>query len=269
MNNSIAILYHISQDFYHTTFTTYATFGKKSVAFANSSGFAAHPNLKEAASRGFLELLERDAMMRSWFEKQSPRIVSKNLLSRHLRSRVDYWSRRGFEVFTLDLSHDGVAIVIVVIRSLHRYPHFVSGAGSSFINFDDAVLTAFNEAESRLIFNLNTSAIPKITPEGVRDVLDHEALYAQSLAYHSKIAYLFEGVVITKRPHIKYRPEVLIEKYRPVIVRVDTDDSPLYVVKVLSTECIPISFGYESGYFTHHTIDQEKLSDPLFPHFFA
>ena len=65
--------------------------GRKLVVDTCSSGFAAYTNFEEAVNRGLLELIERDGLMRSWYEKRSPHKLDPAVLPTHLRNRMEYW----------------------------------------------------------------------------------------------------------------------------------------------------------------------------------
>lgn len=172
---------------------------RKLVVDTCSSGFAAYTDLTGAIDRGLLEIVERDSLMRSWYEKRSPRMLDYTILPLHLQNRAKYWSGRGHRVVILDMSQMGVVIIEVVITS-ESYPCFVSGASSSLESFDEAAIKAFQEAESRLIYGLNEQSTRELTPEHVHSVLDHEALYAQSRLYHEHLEFLFEGEISKTTP---------------------------------------------------------------------
>lgn len=242
--------------------------GRKLVVDTCSSGFAAYTSFEETVNRGLLELVERDSLMRNWYENTSPRKLNFNALPIHLQKRVRYWQERGREVFVLDLSQKGVIIIEVVITS-DNYPCFVSGASSSLGNFEETAIKAFYEAESRLIYGLNESDNRTIKPGEVHQVLDHELLYAQSRQYHEHVQFLLDGVVSTVVPTASTTFSELKQDLEIVVVDVSEDDSPLSVVKVLSPKMIPISFGYGAGHYTHHTLTRVDSSTADVPHYFA
>lgn len=241
---------------------------RKSVVDTCSSGFATYTDYQEAVDRGLLELVERDSLMRSWYEKKSPRKLDFDILPVHLQNRVRFWQEQGREVFVLDLSQRGVIIVEVIITA-DNYPCFVSGASSSVGSFEEAAIKAFYEAESRLIFGLNEDNARRITPNEVHSVLDHELLYAQSKDYHVHVQFLFDGILSDVAPVATASLPELKEELKAVVVDVSEDDSPLKVVKVLSQELIPISFGYGTDHSTHHSLCDAKDDSSAVPHYFA
>ncbi len=242
--------------------------GRKLVVNTCSSGFAAYTELDEAVNRGTLEIVERDAIMRSWYEAESPRKLGYHILPTHLQNRVDYWREQGRDVFVLDLSQRGVIVIEVVITS-DEYPCFVSGASSSLGTFEEAAIKAFQEAESRLIYGVNNPDPTKLEPERVHSVLDHELLYAQSKRYHDYVQFLFEGDVSNVVPIATTTVDSLKEEIEVVVIDASEPQSPLRVVKVLSPKMIPISFGYGDGHHSHKTLVRVADGRDTMPHYFA
>lgn len=240
--------------------------GRKKVVDTCSSGFAAYSTQEGAILRGLLELIERDALMRNWYERRTPPRVAFDFLPLHLQKRLRYWRDRGREVHVLDISQLGVIAVQVIIVT-DDYPCFVSGASSSLGDFDDAAIKAFHEAESRLIHGLNEPLGRSITPNEVSLVLDHEALYAQSRDYHEHIAFLLEGDE-TDRPVASTTAATLLTSLDPIVVDASDVAGPLHVVKVLSPDLIPIGFGYGAEHHTHHSLQNIQQAVPI-PHYFA
>ena len=233
-----------------------------------SSGFAAYTDLTGAIDRGLLEIVERDSLMRSWYEKRSPHMLDYAILPLHLQNRAKYWSSRGHRVVVLDMSQMGVAIIEVVATS-DSYPCFVGGASSSLESFDEAAIKAFQEAESRLTYGLNEQSTRELTPEYFHSILDHEALYAQSRRYHEHLGFLFEGEISKTIPEVATSIDTLRRKLDAVVVSVSEEDSALRVVKVLSPKLVPISFGFGAGHYSHHSLACVVDNTRLMPHYFA
>lgn len=242
--------------------------GRKLVVDTCSSGFATFTDFREAVNRGILELVERDSLMRNWYEKTSPRRVDFDALPVHLQNRVRYWRGRGREVFVLDLSQRGVIVTEVVITS-NEYPCFVSGASSTLGRFEETAVKAFHEAESRLIYGLNEKNTRSVKPGEVHSVLDHELLYAQSREYHEHVQFLFDETSSNEVPVASTSFAALERELEVVTVDVSEEHSPLQVVKVLSPSMIPISFGHGTGHYTHHSLRGAEGVSPTVPHYFA
>lgn len=242
---------------------------RKLIVDTCSSGFAAHVSYEEAVNLGMLELVERDSLMRYWFEERSPRKLSRRILPTHLRNRAEYWDRLGYNVSVLDVSQRGVVVIEVIITS-DNYPCFVSGASSTTDALEASLIKAFQEAESRLICRLNETEVQRIEPNSVYSVLDHELLYAQSKAYHEHVRFLLEGDESSIMPTATTSVNELRNKLKIVVVDVSNQRYPtLKTVKVLSPELIPISFGFGAGYYSHHSIENVAFAKRFMPHYFA
>jgi ribosomal protein S12 methylthiotransferase accessory factor len=242
--------------------------GRKLIVDTYSSGFAAYTDYEGAVNRGLLELIERDSLMRNWYEKVSPEILSYSILPTHLKNRVDFWKDSGREVVVLNMSQNGVIVIEVIIKS-DNYPCFVSGASGSLDNFANTTIKAFQEAESRLIYGLNEGCGRTIKPNDIRNILDHELLYAQSKEFHEHIRFLCEGKVTTDIPTSSTSFAELQRNMEAIIVDVSGDDLLLSVVKVLSPKLIPINFGYGTEHHKHHTLCRRYNTSLGFPHYFA
>jgi thiazole/oxazole-forming peptide maturase SagD family component len=242
--------------------------GRKLIIDTCSSGFAAFTDYDNAVKRGLLELVERDSLMRSWYEKTSPRILSYDILPVHLRNRVDFWKSNGRDVIFLDVSQNGVIVIETIIKS-DSYPCFVSGASSSLDDFNSTAIKAFQEAESRLIYGLNEENRRVIEPSDVKNVLDHELLYTQSRKFHKHIEFLWAGEKTDKVPEASISFSKLKKCMEIVIVDVSIENLPLYVVKVISPKLIPINFGYGTEHYEHGSLDKNIIIETNFPHYFA
>ncbi len=240
--------------------------GRKKLVDTCSSGFAAYSTHEGAALRGLLELIERDALMRNWYEKRTSPRIAFDALPLHLQRRVRYWRDQGREVYVLDISQIGVIAVQVIITA-DEYPCFVSGASSSLESFDKTAIKAFHEAESRLIHGLNEKETRSIIPNEVRLVVDHEMLYAQSRDYHEHIEFLLAGSGVG-RPVASVTARDIQQLLDPVVVDVSEANAPLHVVKVLCPDLIPIGFGYGAEHHTHHGLQNREETIPI-SHYFA
>jgi len=86
------------------------------LAFATSSGVATHHSREQARRLALLELVERDAVMRTWFAREAPPkidISSHPRLSQE-RALVDALARAGWSVSLLDVSSREACVVLGV-----------------------------------------------------------------------------------------------------------------------------------------------------------
>ena len=241
--------------------------GRKPAIKTSSSGYAAHNCIEKAIESATLELIERDCLMRTWLNKTSPIIIDDIFLPTYLKNRKKYWNLKGRKVTFLDISNYGIKTFLVTIVG-KEYPCFVSGASSSFDSEDKAsIIKAFEEAESRLIYGINFPTTTKIRPNEVKNVLDHELLYAQSIEYHEHLDFLFRGGINENVNSVISEFHDLADKLDLVVTDLTPKNSPLCVVKVFSKHLIPISFGYGNECYKH--VSLSDISKPIIPHFFA
>lgn len=113
--------------------------------FASSNGCAAGQRLAGAVYRGLLETIERDALMRCWYERTRPDRISledfPDLRERHVRSEP-----AGGEIELLDLGSDlpFATVGAAFVGTDGRRPAFFL-AGAARLRFEDAVADALDE----------------------------------------------------------------------------------------------------------------------------
>lgn len=246
------------------------TFGRKLAHEASSSGVAAYTDEENAVTRGLLELVERDLIMRNWFVRESPRRILQDCLPFHWRRRAEYWQTQGREVHVLDFSAYGAVVVNVVIVSSGSFPCFVNGSAASVTSFDEAVAKAFHEAELGLIQALKFPKHRQIQPTQVVNPMDHAKLYAHP-KHLGNLAWLWAGEETDSIPAPVASINDLLNRFQAVMVRLSPEHAPLHVVRVLSRHLVPISFGYATEHHTHATIQSERVHEDSLrlPHYFA
>lgn len=237
--------------------------------YGNSSGIAAHGTTEAAIEGALLELVERDAVMRNWYERVSPCKIATEQLPLHWRKRVKYWSECGFEVQFLDLSHSGVAIIEVAIFSQECYPHFVTGTAASIESLEAAYTKAYQEAELTLL-HFKSLRKRNVRRENVVQPLDHGRYYAQS-DNRNIVDFLRNGCYNTPSEPTSTLG-TLIEKYRPWVVDISGSFSELKVVRVFCEDLVPVNFGYGVEHHTHKALSdsvRQKRVSELEPHYLA
>ncbi|MEK7602966.1 MAG: YcaO-like family protein, partial [Patescibacteria group bacterium] len=243
--------------------------GRKNIVENDSSGMAAHTDYEEAVNRGLLELIERDATMKLWFSHRSPNRIAHDILSKHLQKRCEYWKNQGKEVEILDLSHDGIAIVNVIIRSPDgAYPYMVSGAAASNETFEIAASKAYQEAE--IGFTNAMFAEKKqdwVEPENVHSPEDHGRFYYYDYK-KSEVEWLWAGGISIKKPEVELNSNIFDRYNSAVVVRLTDDNEAIHVVRVLCPQLVPINFGFGNEYFSHPSTQLSNFNRAV-PHFFA
>lgn len=236
------------------------------ICYSNSSGIAAHTSKEEAIKNALMELIERDAIMRNWHQRKSPMIIKNHALSKHIQNKINKYEKKGRKVFVLDMESKFAPTMQVIITG-NEYPFFVSGASAN-MNAEVAVQKAMEEAEYAL-YSLQNKPYDDVIPERVNMPADHGSLYASG-KYISNIKWLMNGEVRDSLPKTDLEYTDLVRILNPIIAEL-ADDGTLSVVRVFSSSCLPINFGYKCDAIDHpvmKSIDFNKES-LLLPHYFA
>lgn len=241
--------------------------GRRPCVDATSSGVAADLSEEIATGRALLELIERHALMTSWFGRRSPARIAPSALTYHCERRISYWRGRGRNFHMLDLSSLGVAVAAVIVVS-DSYPCFVAGAAASISKFKDAAVKAFRETELQLATLTMRPEMSRISPEHVRNIFDHARLYLWP-DHIGQLTWLWSGKEIQITPVPSANIKKLYEQLDAIVVRLSPDDSPLKVVRVLSPRLVPLSFGYGLTHHTHPAAGHISPGSLQVPHYFA
>ena len=234
---------------------------------ANTSGCAAHFNIKAAEQAALLELIERDALMKSWFYKQVPDRLREDSLPDNIRQRVRQYREKGISTFILSLSCDYAYVVLVCSINDINPPYFVSGVAASFSSVKEAVVKAFDEWEASFILGGSAEKIDTITPEEVASSKDHGNLYRYTNC-NNEIDYLRLGrdIDISEIDAAKCGN---VRELFPVFVKYRSLIEGVHVVRAFSKELIPVNFGFGMDFYSHSKIDKSLLKNNGFPHFFS
>lgn len=244
--------------------------GRRALHYANSSGCAAHFDLEKAKLSAVEELIERDALMRTWILKKTPYKIEKSTLTLNIKKRIEKYEKKGFSISVLLLSNKYAYSVLTCATRVNSYPYFVSGASASFDSINEAIEKAFNEMEFSIIAHIERgkrNEINIINPQKVGSPVEHGDLYAYS-NQQANISFLYQGKTINAQDIKIEKENKLTElnlsfmEYRPIIKNV-------HVVRAFSSELIPINFGYDSDFYNHKSIKEKVKEHTEFPHFFA
>lgn len=248
-------------------------YGRALVCDTNSSGTAASTSLEDAETRALLELMERDAIMRSWFEQKPPPRLDTSLLAEHWQRRARHWESQGRTVHILDMSTDGVDIIQVVIVG-DDFPSFANGCAAVIRSGPDsynvALQKAFQEAEFALLSAISIGRTRTRRAERVKSPIDHAEFYS-SKQHASEISWLWSGEAVTARPTTITTSDELKRKFDIVTFDLSEDSQPLKVVRVLCESLIPINFGFRNDYFLHPEVKELNFDahSQVIPHYFA
>ncbi|MBP3634977.1 MAG: YcaO-like family protein [Bacilli bacterium] len=251
-----------------TDFVYYGHKKEKKLFLSDSSGIAAYSNYDEAKKRALAELIERDAVMRSWYKQKSPKHVNPKYFSEHIKKRINYWRVKNRKIHILNLESKYLPVFLVIIIS-KDYPCFVSGAAASIGNINDAMLKALQEAEYNLLLAMENPnyIVPSI--KNIKTPHDHGRYY-HFYENSQKISWLWsngEYADITET----YNFNKLIDDLNAVFVDLsESSDSQIKVVRAISKKLVPISFGYQADYYLHSEL--KNIINPIsrtLPHYFA
>ena len=240
--------------------------------FGHSSGVAAFTNIREAQKRGLTELIERDALMRSWFYHTSPQIISDDLLPVHARKRKAYYESIGKQVYFQVLNSD-YALVTQVIIVGDSYPFFKCGAAASIDGeFESSLYKALQEAEYS--YQLDARINPEnpfiVNANDVHSPLDHGKFY-QSAERIKSLDWLSNGSIIDEIPNFTLSFDELMRNLDAVSVDLSENEHPIKVVRVISPKLVPISFGANLAHFSHKSLNQGLIHPDalIYPHYFS
>lgn len=244
--------------------------GRNVFHYANSSGCAAHFDLEKAKQSAIEELIEKDALMKTWILKKSPYKINKSTLPLNIQKRIEKHEKKGFSIYVLLLSNSYAFTVLTCAIRKDNYPYFASGASASFNSVNEAIEKSFNEMEYSIIAyteRAKNNEINIIEPKEVRSPVEHGDLYAYS-NQQVNIEFLCKGENINTNDIKIERKNKLEElnlsfmEYRPIV-------NNIHVVRAFSSELIPINFGYDSDFYCHKSIKEKVKQYNEFPHFFA
>lgn len=245
---------------------------KNRICFSHSSGIAAFSNYKEAQTRALIELIERDALMRNWFLRESPNIISKSSLPIHAQKRITHWEKYNRSIKVLEMPSAYGRVILAIIKS-EEYPFFVSGAAATIYEHSTEITInkAIQEAEYQLLLSLRYPDENNIIdPKSVHTPMDHGALYHLE-QYAKTLNWLWSGKVVdnfTKLSGLSI--DELILKLEVVTVDMSEKNADLSVVRVFSPKLIPINFGFNSAHYSHPEIVQKVNPNSIdMPHYFA
>ncbi len=250
----------------------------KTFYHATSSGVAAGVSKEDAIIRATAELIERDAIIRTYLKRESPNVVPEVLLpidvcAEKRRLENSGWTKK--KIYTLCLPGYIPTALTVITNSM--YPFAVFGAAASFISFRDAIRKSFDEAE------YNHWDFAEHEDEGhiylprraVVDPYDHGVFYAGLLSRCLNLSWLWSGEELTDIPEVCSFADAIrdLDLISVVLSKRSnlTKDIPLWVIRILSPKLIPISYGNGMIHYTHPSIDFdifEESKSVKEPHFF-
>lgn len=252
-----------------TDFVYYGHNKHNKLFMSDSSGIAAYSNYEEAKKKALIELIERDSIMRTWYGKTSPKHINNNLISVHVKKRIEHWKKQGRDVHILDLGSNYLPVFLTIIVS-KEYPCFVSGSASTMDDIEGSIQKSLQEAEYNLLLAIKNPNydIPKV--EDIKTPFAHGHFYHFS-ENAEKLTWLWSNKDISNEMYNnKYVFNDVSKKIDAIYIDLsESEKSRIKVVRAISRNTIPISFGYKRDYYNHHSIIKYDNDIKDLPHFFA
>ncbi|MDQ7843932.1 MAG: YcaO-like family protein [Armatimonadota bacterium] len=242
-----------------------AVAGDTPIGYATSNGMACGLSAEEAVLGGLLEVVERDAVMLTWYARWSPPILEWRADSSLATVEDRYFAVTGLRYTCLDLSDlHGIPTVLAVVRGTEV--GMAVGAASA-LRPGEAWLKAMREAFATYAWadrlRRTTPPIALTRPDLVRRFADHVRFYADPQALPSA-AFLWQS---QESRDIRALPDLLepvpVRQIAAVVGRIVAAGASVFAVdlttvevrragahvwKVVSPELQPLDVGYERRY---------------------
>ena len=205
------------------------------VGSATSSGVAAHPDARTAQTTAVLELVERDAFMRTWLSHRSPPKLRVPPLPSWADALLDALKGKGWDIDFLSI---GPRTVPVILAVAHRSGEVVLGCAAG--DAKKATLKALTELVP--CFGVNDRS--NIRPEEVRSPEDHQLLF-RNPEFAPEAHFLVEAEEVVDLASLP-RPDLSASLSKAVFFSFESYPiCDLTVWRALVPGLIPISFGWD------------------------
>lgn len=208
-----------------------------------SSGVAAHESVDEAEQNALLELVERDAFVRSWTGEHKPSEWPMTAWPSWFAAEIVAWTELGVTVQVSVLRYD-IPTVLVSIHS-GEWPALSVGASAN-PNPESALEKAWFEASAGWLVNrtLDRETVPNRT--AIDKPTDHAHFYCEP-DNTNLIRTFFEHSPANPPEHAGIDSiERVSDTSGIAYVDISRADSPLHVVRALSRSLLPLEFGSNS-----------------------
>lgn len=236
---------------------------------ANSSGVAAHYSKTAAIHSAVLELIERDALMLTWYSRRKVHLVPRANIPREVEERIAALKEKALAVKILDISVDSVPVVLCLISHSDGQTGFYVGS-SAAPRLEEAITKAYFEAEIAAV-TWQPLRPKKVIRKKVKSFSDHGFLHFNPESM-SQIRWLIETETIA--PQKKEKRTDFLHQFDPVIVDLTPPSFKslgVHVIRAISEKLLPMNVGYGTEHRLHRRFDDLKLSwqqsTPSYPHF--
>jgi len=244
--------------------------GYQPVYKTSSSGVAAHMSEDRASECALLELIERDAVALAWYGQHQIHKIGTVSLPSDLQEKHQFWKKRGFLVDFYDITTDSIPVILCVFTNRSEYPFFVVGGGADY-SFEKALEKSIEEAQYAMLAWRAGDHRNRIEEKDIRTPLDHGLYYAQAKQANIPFKLLnISSIPINKiKKHREYSYKDLVKKFDPIEI-VLFKSPQLSVVRVMSTNLLPLNFGYKMEAINYKRLKRFHLKEHMNnePHFF-
>lgn len=232
---------------------------------ATSNGFAAHTNQLKAIRNGLLELFERDALLTLWHDNRSPKRISVDSIPDSLQSRVRSLQEE-YDVHIIDATRYDpfrtFAVICTASRKMVRPRVVVTGGCAT--DPARALRKALRECFGRIQTTLVRDGSREVpSKENVETPSDHIAFYeAERHSNHLK-RLIYDGERVHFTDVTNRRTSLTLESIISTIEQYNIDaywrdvtqdalaSNGVNIVRVLSPDLVPITFGYGMDRLNH------------------
>lgn len=222
----------------------------------NSSGCGAHLDERRALNAALLELIERDAFMRSWLLQQAGIAIRLDSLPSAQRRRVRALEKLGCRLTVQRLPSRWAPVAVAYAQ--HEALHFSVVGAAARIDLEGAIEGALDELETLAYVRFHDQQVPAMTPEAVRTPAHHTSLYALRRYFRrvdplmrSRQSGTFSRLASedTDNDDIPQRLldagwDIVTADIAPLNSAIDQGRTPIVVLRALVPGLIPMSFGY-------------------------
>lgn len=227
------------------------------LAYANSSGVAAHTSMLAAIESACRELVERDAYMWTWIQRISRERIATTSLPDQCQRWISRLKTKGYETDFVNLSLDSHPVILCAVHNSHT----LTLGAACHANPVNAVNKALEEAAS-LLWSNHPEPRGALRKEEVHSTTDHQRLYCESPLVE-EATFLYSSSDHINLQDIASGPGSILDAVshinQPIIVDLSGPHSGmLKVMRVLVPGMVPISFGYDL-----EPLGMERLNSPI------
>jgi thiazole/oxazole-forming peptide maturase SagD family component len=238
--------------------------GRLRTSLASSSGMAAHRRREDAELLAYRELVERDAIMRTWLQKRCPPAIAMSSYTQRARALHRRVKAAGWECGVRDIScGNGFAALALAVSPGEG---LVLGASAGPV--DAAIEKALTEVAAVLFRGARDHADAHMECEAVATARDHALLYADP----SKIArasFLWSSQVEVC-PAVDKTATADTVPPDVIVIDLSLPEYPdVSVARCLCPRLVPIMFGYDHEPLGMLDLPDGGATGPRWPHPFS